>query len=93
MKKVDIKQINKIRRKHNSEILKRMQSGDSLKSYESSASWFPPRPVIQKDPKAIEKLYKSKSKDSVEENSTPVLKEVELKIADTSDLDHVLKSS
>lgn len=48
------------RDKHNQEILDRMKSGDTLQRYTAQASWFPPRPVIKKDTKAIEILYGKK---------------------------------
>src|SRR5687767_9421148 len=46
-----------IRRQHNLELLRRMRSGDSLTSFDSRSSWFPPRPVIEKDKLALERLY------------------------------------
>ena len=58
MRKVDLKQIKQIRKKRNSEIIKRMNAGDSLQRFDSHASWFPQRPIIKKDPKAIKQLYK-----------------------------------
>jgi hypothetical protein len=50
------------RKKHNQELIRRMRNGDSLKSFDNIASWYPPRPVIKKDPKAIEMLYSIKDK-------------------------------
>ncbi|NDE17140.1 hypothetical protein EBZ80_19645 [bacterium] len=47
----------KQRKDHNEQILKRMAAGEPLWAFDSKASWFPPRPVIQKDPKAIGQLY------------------------------------
>ena len=46
-----------IRTNHNREILKRMETGESLTSFDSQSSWFPPRPVIEKDQEAVRKLY------------------------------------
>ena len=46
-----------IRKRHNVELLRRMRSGEALWSFDSTASWFPPRPVIAKDPRAIFRLY------------------------------------
>ena len=46
-----------IRRRHNVELLRRMRAGEALWSFDSTASWFPPRPVISKDPGAIARLY------------------------------------
>lgn len=55
------------RESHNREIIDRMKSGDTLQRYSTQSSWFPPRPVIKKDLRAIETLYKSKD-DSSEQN-------------------------
>ena len=62
-----------IRKKHNDEILKRFKRGESLKSYDSFSSWFPPRPIIEKDKKALEILHKEKKveKNTEEEVLTP----------------------
>lgn len=46
-----------IRREQNSDLIRRMRNGESLTSYDSSASWFPPRPVVEKDKEAIARLY------------------------------------
>ena len=51
------KSLNERRREHHRDLLRRMRNGDSLKTVESRASWFPPRPMIQKDPDAIHRLY------------------------------------
>lgn len=59
MKSVDQKQIRKLRKRHNHDLIKRMREGDPLKGFDNQSSWFPPRPVIKKDEKAIAKLYKS----------------------------------
>ena len=45
------------RKRHNSNIIERMLKGRSLQSFDSMSSWFPPRPVIKKDNKAVSKLY------------------------------------
>ena len=47
------------RHDHNRQLLEKMVSGEPLWAFDSNASWFPPRPVVKKDPKAIEKLYGS----------------------------------
>ena len=49
--------LNERRREHNRDLLRRMRNRDSLNTDESRASWFPPRPMIQKDPDAIHRLY------------------------------------
>ena len=63
MRKVGLKQIKQIRKKHNGDLIKRMHEGDSLKSFDSQSSWFPQRPIIKKDLKAIAKLYKIADKE------------------------------
>jgi len=45
------------RRKHNTDLIRRMRNGEALWSFDSSASWFPERRKIKKDPKALERLY------------------------------------
>ena len=67
MFKVDLKKIKKIRKKHNVDILKRMKDGESLRSFDSNSSWFPPRPLIAKDHKAIAKLYNKKNLNTNDE--------------------------
>ncbi len=42
---------------HNRGILDRMSTGEPLWAFDSKSSWFPPRPTIDKDPKAIGQLY------------------------------------
>lgn len=49
-----LEQLRKIR---NKELMRRVRNGESTNSFDSSASWFPPRPIIKKDPKAINQLY------------------------------------
>ncbi len=51
----------KLRSKHNSEILKKMQEGEDLTRYSTEASWFPVRPIIKKDGDAIRKLFTLKN--------------------------------
>jgi hypothetical protein len=60
-KKVEEKNL---RQKRNQEVLEKMKSGESLMKYDSSASWFPPRPIIKKDRKAIEVLHGVSQKKS-----------------------------
>ena len=54
----DIKTTQDSRKRHNEQLIRRMKSGEPLWSYDSKASWFPPRPMIEKDPEAIKRLYK-----------------------------------
>lgn len=57
MKVVTSKKISELRKMRNKDILMRMDEGDNLSSYKSYASWFPPRPVLEKDARAIARLY------------------------------------
>jgi hypothetical protein len=57
MKKDEPTSIHNLRTRHNIELIRRMRDGDPLKSFDSRASWFPPRPVIEKDSRAVSKLY------------------------------------
>ncbi len=57
MKDLSNKNPSQIRRSHNSELLRKMRNGESLTSFDSKASWFPPRPMIEKDKDAIMRLY------------------------------------
>ena len=58
-----------LRRQHNSELIRRMRNGESLTSFDSKASWYPPRPIIQKDKSEMARLY-----DSQEVRSRPAPK-------------------
>lgn len=49
------------RKKNNEDLVAKMKAGLPLFSYSNQSSWFPPRPKIQKDEKAIQTLYGSKS--------------------------------
>jgi hypothetical protein len=53
----EIKMNQDTRKRHNEQLIRRMKSGEPLWSYDSKASWFPPRPMIEKDPEAIKRLY------------------------------------
>jgi len=44
------------RKKMNEDIIKRLKAGDPLQDT-SDKTWFPPRPVIQKDQDQVKKLY------------------------------------
>lgn len=46
----------------NDDIIKRLRAGESLTSFTPYSSWFPPRPIIQKDPKALASLYGKETK-------------------------------
>lgn len=42
----------------NDEVLRKMKSGESLARVPQSATWFPPRPKIVKDFKALKEIFK-----------------------------------
>ena len=54
-----------LRKERNEDILDRLKKGDALSSFDSYASWYPPRPIIKKDSKALGKLYGSRSGDDI----------------------------
>lgn len=56
-----------MRRQHNEDLLRRMRSGEALWSFDSNASWFPERPKIKKDPKALARLYRTAEENSASE--------------------------
>ncbi len=53
------KKSSDLREKRNEDILKRMREGDPLTSFDGAASWFPPRPVIQKNSEDMARVYSS----------------------------------
>ena len=57
------------RKSRNEQLIRRMKSGEPLWSYDSKASWFPPRPMIEKDPEAIKRLYDSKTSSTSDSQS------------------------
>jgi hypothetical protein len=40
---------NFLQKKHNNELLKKFKEGSSLNLYEIKDTWFPPRPILEKD--------------------------------------------
>lgn len=57
MKKVTEIKSRNLRKERNADLLRRMRNGEQLASFNSYASWFPPRPIIQKDMHALQELY------------------------------------
>ena len=49
--------IKNLRRERNAEVLRKLKNGDYLSSFNSYASWYPPRPIIEKSQEDINKLY------------------------------------
>lgn len=81
----DIKTGQDSRKRHNEQLIRRMKSGEPLWSYDSKASWFPPRPMIEKDPDAIKRLYDgSTTSDSTYKDATVRHIESRLKLVKTS---------
>jgi hypothetical protein len=62
------------RNTYNRDLIRRMRNGESLTRFDCRSSWFPPRPTIEKDKEAIEKLYRLKEK-SCQDKSSKVKKE------------------
>jgi len=56
--------------KANESIIARMKRGESLVTVPADATWFPPRPLIQKSKKDIEKLYGLKKELTPDETET-----------------------
>ena len=57
MKNITSDKSRNLRRERNAELLRRMKGGESLSSFNSFASWYPPRPIIEKNGDAIARLY------------------------------------
>lgn len=57
MTKTSFSRERNLRKERNSDVIRRMRNGDQLSSFNSYSSWFPPRPVIEKDGDAVQKLY------------------------------------
>lgn len=65
MKKITYIQIQQMRSKRNKDLINRMNSGETLSNYSNTNSWFPNRPIIEKDGEAIDKLYKENEKSKI----------------------------
>jgi len=61
MKPIIFNQVRNFRKERNTDLIRRMQSGEQLTSFNSYSSWYPPRPIIEKDKKAVLELYGSES--------------------------------
>lgn len=48
------------RKKRNDELLLRFKNGESMALIDATATWFPPRPIIKKDEKEVERLFGDK---------------------------------
>ncbi len=57
MSEVFVKKSKNLRQERNTELLRRMVNGEKLSSFNSVDSWYPPRPIVEKDEQAINQLY------------------------------------
>lgn len=57
MTKTSFNKVQGLRKDRNSDVIRRMKGGDQLSSFNSYSSWFPPRPIIEKDSGAVQDLY------------------------------------
>ena len=57
MTKTSFTKVQTLRKDRNADVIRRMKGGDQLSSFNSYSSWFPPRPIIEKDARAVEDLY------------------------------------
>jgi len=48
------------RRIHNNRILDSWKNGESLTVIKAQSTWFPPRPIIKKDKRALDVVMKPK---------------------------------
>ena len=62
MTKLTTTMVQTLREERNADVIRRMKGGDQLSSFNSYSSWFPPRPIIEKDKKAVKSLYGSEPK-------------------------------
>jgi len=51
------------RKDHNNDVLNKFFQGDSLTSFNKMASWFPPRPIIEKDKGALDLIFRRNQDD------------------------------
>ena len=75
-----------LRNKRNQDLIRRMNEGEVLCSFDSKDSWFPPRPIIKKDKKALKRLYEKTGKNSEESDVKPSIVAVQEVVTDDSDL-------
>ncbi len=73
MKLSQFERQEEIRKKHNKEIITRMIKGEDLHAYAPEDSWYPERPIIEKDQKIINNLKKDKNKKDDHAKTSKVL--------------------
>lgn len=71
---------NDFRKQRNEQLIRRMKAGEPLWSYDSKASWFPPRPVIEKDPQAIKRLYENSGRENTSIYSDATVRHIESRL-------------
>lgn len=73
---------NDFRKQRNEQLIRRMKAGEPLWSYDSKASWFPPRPIIEKDPEAIKRLYEKSMAVATSDSaySDPTVRHIESRL-------------
>lgn len=47
----------KARKENNERVLEMLRAGGGMSRVPTQATWWPPRPMISKDPKEIKRLY------------------------------------
>lgn len=50
------------RKKENKYLIEKMMRGESFNTVSTASTWFPPRPIIEKDKEAMGRLYNLKNK-------------------------------
>lgn len=71
---------NDFRKQRNEHLLRRMKAGEPLWSYDSKASWFPPRPIIEKDQHAIKRLYENSGSSASSIYTDPAVRHIESRL-------------
>jgi len=59
-----------VRRDQNADTLAKFKRGESLSLVDSTATWWPPRPIIKKDQEGMAKLYGTQVPDMRRETDT-----------------------
>ena len=59
-----MKTAEQIRKENNEYVLKELKAGKPMATIDMSASWFPPRPIIKKNPDAFNFLKKEKKHEN-----------------------------
>ncbi|RZA13305.1 MAG: hypothetical protein EOP10_29965 [Proteobacteria bacterium] len=84
MKKITELKSRNLRHDRNSELVRRMRNGEQLTSFNSQSSWYPPRPIIEKDQTAISKLYGRAAK-ALKPDALRYMSEMSIDVQETKD--------